>query len=138
MTLFRQVTFSTNIFLRRHFMRLLISFLFALTTAVAVPAYAHSAAALASPAGADKMAAMHNDAGVKALNAGDAKGAEGHFMEAAKIAPKMAEVHFNMGVALDAQGKHKEAAAHFKEAVKLAPSNKAITDAEITKKHLKM
>ncbi len=131
------MTFCTNIFLRRHFMRLLISFLFALTTAVAVPAYAHSAAPLASPAGVDIHATMHNDEGIKSLKGGDAKGAEAHFMEAVKIDPKFAVAHFNMGVALDAQGKHKEAAAHFKEAVKLAPNNKAITDAEITKKHLK-
>jgi len=80
---------------------------------------------------------MHNDEGIKSLKGGDAKAAEGHFMEAVKIDPKFAEAHFNLGVALDGEGKHKEATTEFKMAVKLAPTNKAITDAEITKKHLK-
>jgi Flp pilus assembly protein TadD len=118
-------------------MRLLISFLFALTTVVAVPAYANPAVPLASPANAVKGAAMHNDEGIKSLKGGDAKGAEGHFMEAIKINSEFAEAHFNLGIALDSQGKHPEAASEFKTAVKLAPKNKAITDAEITKKHLK-
>lgn len=119
-------------------MRAIIAFFFAFTLAYVIPAYAVTDQPLASPYSADKMAAMHNEAGVKAYLGDDYAGAETHFREAIKLAPKFAEAHFNLALSLHGQDKHKESAVEFKIAANLAPHNKAIADSALTKKHLKM
>lgn len=122
-------------------MRYILFLAFAFTLALAVPAFANydsGDSAMASPAAADKTAAHHNDAGIKAYNAGDFAGAAGHFREAVKIAPNFAEAHFNLGLALHGAKKHQDAAVEFKLAKKLAPNNKAIADSKILDKHVNM
>lgn len=122
-------------------MRSIILFVVAFTFSLAVPALAThlgEESALVSPASVGKMAAMHNDAGIKAYEAKDYAGAEGHFREAVKLDPKFAEAHYNLGLALHGQKNHKDAAVEFKLAKKLAPDNKALVNSKILEHHVNM
>ncbi len=115
-------------------MRILLMFALVLTFIFTVTAFAEPP--LMSPAGVDKGAAMHNDAGIQALNGGDASAAEMHFREALKIAPHFARAHYNLGLALHAQNKHVPATEEFKKARDLDPKDKQIVDSEILKTHI--
>ncbi|MBI3581214.1 MAG: tetratricopeptide repeat protein [Nitrospinae bacterium] len=122
-------------------MRKVISFAFALAFSLTVVAFAShlgEESTLAAPASAKKMAAMHNDAGIKAYETKDYAESEAHFRMAVKIDPNFAEAHYNLGLALHGQKNHNAAAVEFKLAKKLAPNNKALVDSKILEHHLNM
>lgn len=125
---------AITLFCWRFIMRFLPMFVLALVLAFSVTAFAE--APLASPAGADKAAATHNEEGIKALNGGDAMAAEMHFREALKIAPRFARAHYNLGLALHAQVKHGPAADEFRKAKELDPKDKQIVDSDTLKTHI--
>ncbi len=116
-------------------MRALSAFVMALVVALAVPAFA-AETVLNTPAGADKTAAMHNDAGIKAYNSGDFGSAETHFKEAAAASHDLAEAHFNLAVALHSQAKHTEATKHFRHALDLGENNPLIKNSKLLHHHL--
>jgi len=122
-------------------MRLIILFVVAFTFSLAVPAFAThlgEESALTAPPSANKMAALHNDAGIKAYETKDYAEAEGHFRMAIKTDPNFAEWHYNLGLALHGMKNHKGAAVEFRLAKKLAPNNKALIDSKILEHHLNM
>ncbi len=122
-------------------MRSIILFVVAFTFSMVVPAFSThlgEETAMAALASANKMAAMHNEAGVKAYETRDYAGAEGHFREAVKIDPNFAEGHYNLGLALHGQKNHKDAAVEFKLAKKLAPNNKFLVNSKILEHHVNM
>ncbi len=122
-------------------MRSIILFVVAFTFSLTVPAFAThlgEESALPSPASVGKMAAMHNNAGIKAYETRDLAEAEGHFRMAVKTDPNFAEAHYNLGLVLHGMKNHKDAAVEFRLAKKLAPNNKALADSKILEHHLNM
>lgn len=115
-------------------MRFFSMFVLAIVFAISTEAFAESP--LASPAGADKAAAAHNEEGVQALNGGNAIAAETHFREALKIAPGFARAHYNLGLALHAQAKHGPATEEFRKAKELDPKDRQIADSGVLKTHI--
>ena len=88
------------------------------------------------PAGSNKSANMHNNAGISNWNEGNYEGALKHFQEASQADSSIAETHFNEAVALDKLGRHGEATMHFKAAKKHAKGNKKILDSPILNGHI--
>ncbi len=110
--------------------------MFILGILFASTAMAMSASPLMGQAGVNKSAAMHNQAGIQALNSGKTADAVNHFREAIKIAPDFARAHFNLGLALHDEKKQAEAATEFKKAWDLDPGDTQIVDSGILNKYV--
>lgn len=88
------------------------------------------------PAGSNKSANMHNNAGISNWNEKNYEGALGHFQEASQADSSIAETHFNEAVTLDKLGRHGEATMHFKAAKKHAKGNEKILKSPILNGHI--
>ncbi len=88
------------------------------------------------PAGSNKSADMHNNAGIGNWNEKNYEGALGHFQEASQADSSIAETHFNEAVTLDKLGRHGEATMHFKAAKKHAKGNDKILKSPILNGHI--
>ena len=90
------------------------------------------------PAGSNKSADMHNNAGISNWKEGNFEGALKHFQEASAADSSLAETHFNEAISLDKLGRHGEATMHFKAAKKHAKGNAKILNSPILNGHIKM
>ncbi len=88
------------------------------------------------PAGSNKSANMHNNAGISNWNEGNMEGALKHFQEASKADSSIGETHFNEAISLDKLERHGEATMHFKAAKKNAHGNEKIINSPILNGHI--
>ena len=84
---------------------------------------------LPAPAGANAVAARHNDEGIQAYQQQQWESAKQHFNAAINASPEFAEAHYNLGMTLYRLKAMSEGDAHFIKAANLAPGNKVIWDA---------
>src|SRR5258708_5299980 len=67
-------------------------------------------------------AALHDDAALLYVEAGDLERSAAHFAASLRLRPTSASAHFNLGTALLGRGMRDEAARHFRDALDLDPT----------------